>query len=150
MMQSSVFERLLIKFPQLSEEGPGKALIVPKQSLLEVVDCLKNGEFLFDNLHCITAVDRPERMELVYIFYSFRNRSQAILKVYLPHEGAETESLAKFYRSADWFEREIYDLFGVVFLNHPDLSRILNPPEWEGHPLRKDYTRPGFIKMPRQ
>jgi len=149
MQQSNIFEQILIKFPQVAEEDLTKAVIVPKQLLLEVVNYLKSGELLFDNLHCITAVDRQERMELVYIFYSFKNHNRVILKVYLTSEGPEVESLTKFYRSADWFEREVYDLFGVKFMNHPNLSRILNPQEWIGYPLRKNYSHPEFIKMPR-
>lgn len=149
MQQRKIFEQILIKFPQVAEEYLTKAVIVPKQLLLEVINYLKNGELFFDNLHCITAVDRQERIDLVYIFYSLKNHSRVILKVYLPHEGLEVESLTKFYRSADWFEREVYDLFGVRFLDHPNLSRILNPQDWKGYPLRKDYSHPEFIKMPR-
>jgi NADH-quinone oxidoreductase subunit C len=149
MQPSNIFEQILIKFPQANEEDLTKAVIVPKQILLEVVNYLKNKELLFNNLHCITAVDRQERIDLVYIFYSFKNHNRLILKVYLPCDGLEVESLTKFYRSADWFEREVYDLFGVRFLNHPNLSRILNPQDWKGYPLRKSYTHPGFIKIPR-
>ncbi len=148
MQQSKIFELLKLKFPQVNEEELTKAVIVPQELLLEVVSCLKAEEFSFDNLHCITAIDRVERIELVYILYSFKNRNQVILKVHLPIDAVEVESLTKFYRSADWFEREVYDLFGVKFLHHPNLVRILNPVDWKGYPLRKNYTNPNLIRKP--
>ncbi|MDO8663147.1 MAG: NADH-quinone oxidoreductase subunit C [Candidatus Omnitrophota bacterium] len=148
MRQSKVFELIKLKFPQVSEEDLTKAVIVPQELLPAVANYLKGQDLSFDNLHCITAVDRLERIELVYIFYSFKNRQQAIVKVYLPIDAAEVESLTKFYRSADWFEREVYDLFGVKFLNHPNLARILNPQDWKGYPLRKNYTNPNLIRKP--
>lgn len=114
--------------------------VVPQEQLLEAVGSLKSSELSFDNLHCLTAVDRKDKIELVYIFYSFKTRQQIILKVFLSPDKPEIESLTKFYKSADWFEREVYDLFGVKFLNHPNLRRILNPDDWSGYPLRKDYS----------
>ncbi len=149
MQPSEIFALISKKFPGASQEDLTWAVIVPKDQLLGVVDYLKRGELLFDNLHCITAVDRKEKIELVYIFYSLKNRHQITLKIYLPRDNSEVESLTKFYRSADWFEREVYDLFGVRFLNHPDLRRILNPYDWQGYPLRKDYSHPDLIKKPR-
>ena len=91
----------------------------------------------FDNLHCITAIDRKEYIELVYTFYSIKNKSAATLKTRLSPDDLSIESLARSWRSADWLEREVYDLFGVRFLNHPNLKRILNPDEWTIHPLRR-------------
>ena len=69
-----------------------------------------------------------------------------ILKTRLVLNDLTVESLAKIWKSADWLEREVYDLFGVKFLNHPDLKRILNPDDWDVHPLRKDFSRPDIIK----
>lgn len=149
MQPSEIFALISKKFPGLSQEDLTQAVIIPKDQLLGVVDYLKGKELFFDNLHCLTAVDREERIELVYIFYSLKNRHQIILKIYLPRDNPQVESLTGFYRSADWFEREVYDLFGVRFLNHPDLRRILNPDDWQGYPLRKDYSHPDFIKKPR-
>jgi len=149
MQQVEIFEQIKRKFPQVSEEESTKAVIVPGSMLAEVAAYLKSAEFSFDNLHCITAVDRVERIELVYIFYSLKNHNRVILKVYLPPGELQVESLTKFYRSADWFEREVYDLFGVKFLNHPNLERILNPRDWKGYPLRKDYANPDLVRKPR-
>lgn len=120
---------------------------IPKESLLETARRLL-GEG-FDNLHCITAVDRIQDIELIYIFYSIDKHACVILKTRVALNNLTIESLANIWKSADWLEREIYDLFGVKFLNHPNLTRILNPDDWDVHPLRKDFSRPDFIKKPR-
>lgn len=133
----------------LSAIKTGNAVIVPKDSLLETAQYLKNGPLAFDNLHCITAIDRRERIELVYTLYSIREHRGITLKIYLTLEDLNVPSLAAVWKSANWLEREAYDLFGVIFLNHPDLRRILNPYDWKGYPLRKDYAHPEFIAKPR-
>lgn len=148
MRSNEIFELIKSKFPQVAQEEPAETVVVPKQLLLELVDYLKNGEMVFNNLHCVTAVDRKEGIELIYIFYSLALRHSVTLKIYLSLGDLAIESLTGFYRSADWFEREVYDLFGVAFLNHPNLTRILNPLDWKGYPLRKDYAHPDFIKKP--
>lgn len=89
-----------------------------------------------------TAVDYPKdekRFELVYIVYSFSRNHRIRVKARLA-EGDEIASAVPVYASANWMEREIYDMFGIRFSGHPDLRRILMPDEWEGHPLRKDYS----------
>lgn len=134
------------KFPQAVEDAPTGAVVIPGQLFLEVAAYLKSGEVGLDGLHCLTAVDRKEKLELVYIFCCSKARHQLILKVYLPDDDPRIESLSGLYRSADWFEREVFDLFGIKFLNHPNLIRILNPEDWKGYPLRKDYFDPGIIK----
>jgi len=146
MRQSDIFELIKLKFPQVIQDELTKAIVVPGDQILGIAGFLNSAEFSFNNLHCLTAIDRKENIELVYIFYSFKIRLQITLKVCLPVDSLEIESLTNFYRSTDWFEREVYDLFGVKFLNHPNLCRILNPSDWKGFPLRKDYSYPDFIK----
>jgi|GEM_PF-967567 len=102
-------------------------------------------------LHNVTAVERPEAMEVVYHVCSLSQHHSLTVKVRMPRpEGGthdtwipEVPSVAGVYASADWHEREQWDLLGVRFTGHPDLRRILLPPEWKGHPLRKDYVYPG-------
>jgi NADH-quinone oxidoreductase subunit C len=95
----------------------------------------------FDLLEDFTAVDWPrreKRFDLIAILYSFPHNTRLRLKIPI----AETErpaSLVEIWPTADWLEREIFDMFGVVFAGHPGLKRILLPDEWQGHPLRKDY-----------
>lgn len=128
---------------------PDEILVVPKDSLLETARNLKNGPLAFDNLHCITAIDRRENVELVYTLYSIREHRSLTLKVYLTYNDLNITSLTGFWKSANWLEREVYDLFGVVFLDHPDLRRILNPYDWKEYPLRKSYSSPEFITKPK-
>jgi NADH-quinone oxidoreductase subunit C len=95
----------------------------------------------FDYLSDLTCVHYPDNkeapFEVVYNLYSIPKNERIRLKVATQSDGVE--SVTSIWPSADWLEREVYDLFGVTFRNHPDLRRILLPPDWEGHPLRKDY-----------
>jgi len=137
------------EFPVVTQEAGINDMIVPKESLFEVAQYLRNAPLAFDNLHCITAIDRKERVELVYILYSVGERHGVTLKVYLTPQDLNVASLSAIWKSANWLEREVYDLFGIIFLGHPDLRRILNPYDWTEHPLRKDYSSPQFIAKPR-
>ena len=149
MQASEIFDLIKAASPQASlEEGTG-AVVIPKKDLLKLCGVLKNHPLAFDDLHCVTAIDKKERVELVYIFYSTSQPHTLILKIYLDPDDLSVESLAPVWRSANWLERETYDLFGVTFLNHPDPRRILNPYDWKSYPLRKDYSHPDFIPRPR-
>ena len=96
----------------------------------------------FNYLSDLTCVHYPMRaeapLEIVYNLYSITRNERLRLKVWLA-EGESAESVTSVWPTANWMEREVYDLFGVTFRNHPDMRRILLPPDWEGHPLRKDY-----------
>jgi NADH-quinone oxidoreductase subunit C len=137
--------------------------VVEPGNLLEVCRFLKLEPALsFDFLNCISGVDYLEldpkkapkagfepHLEVVYHFSSFRNKHRFVLKVLLPRwkddkvgELPEVPSLTPLYLTANWHEREVYDLSGVYFTGHPDLSRILLAEDWVGHPLRKDYEYP--------
>lgn len=149
MRPDEISAAIINKFPNALEEAGSGAILIPKGSLLEVAQYLRGGELDFDNLHCITAVDRTERIELVYILYSVSGHYSLTLKIYLAPEDLNVVSLSSIWKSANWLERETYDLFGINFLNHPDLRRILNPYDWKGYPLRKDYVHPEFKPKPR-
>jgi NADH-quinone oxidoreductase subunit C len=110
--------------------------------IVEVCEALKrDDEAPFNYLSDLTCVHYPDNreapFEIVYQLYSIESNERVRLKVAVNGEGVE--SVTSVWPSADWPEREVFDLFGVVFRNHPDLRRILLPPDWEGHPLRKDY-----------
>ena len=86
----------------------------------------------------LTAVDhlsREERFELVYLFYSMRSHAWLRLKT---RTDAQAPSITPFVPAANWYEREVFDLFGITFVGHPDLRRIMLPDNWQGHPLRRD------------
>lgn len=118
-------------------------LVLAKGALLETARFLKEDpELNFNFLMDVTAVDylkRNPRFEVVYHFLSWPERLR--LRVKVPVGGAEPEldSLTSFWPSANWYEREVWDMFGIRFKGHPDLRRILMYPEFQGHPLRKDY-----------
>jgi NADH-quinone oxidoreductase subunit C len=115
---------------------------IQRPRIVEVCDALKiDSQTPFDYLSDLTCVHYPDNreapLEVVYNLYSIPKNERVRLKVNTNGEGVE--SVTSVWPTADWLEREVYDLFGVVFHNHPDLRRILLPPDWDGHPLRKDY-----------
>jgi NADH-quinone oxidoreductase subunit C len=96
----------------------------------------------FIRLSTVTAVDRypaEPRFEIVYHLHSIERNLRLRLKARISGSEPVIESVTSVWRSANWYEREVFDLFGVTFTNHPDLTRIMMPDDWEGHPLRKDY-----------
>jgi NADH-quinone oxidoreductase subunit C len=136
---------------------------VSPAGLVEFCQYLRDEPDLrFNMLNCITAVDYFEpdpakakkagfepHLEVVYHLWSLAHKRSLVVKVMLPRwkEGSESElpevpSVSGVWRTADWHEREVYDLSGVFFTNHPNLRRILCPEDWTGHPLRKDYEMP--------
>ena len=100
----------------------------------------------FERLSTVTAVDRhpaEPRFEIVYHLQAIARKQRLRLKARVSSDPGEIETATSIYRSANWYEREVFDLFGVRFTNHPDMTRILMPDDWEGHPLRKDYPITG-------
>ncbi len=148
MLQSEIAKILNDKFSGVVIEEQKNALLIKRESLLSVAKFLKDGQLSFDNLHCISGVDRKDKIEVVYIFYSFPRKLTLTLKISAPMDDLTVESLAHLWKSADWLERETYDFYGIKFLNHPDLRRIMNPDSWTDFPLRKDFARADFIKKP--
>jgi NADH-quinone oxidoreductase subunit C len=99
----------------------------------------KLGFVRLTGLSCIDRYPLEPRFEVLYLLHSLQLNERIKLKAGLRSEAAEIESVTQVWEGANWYEREVFDLFGVRFLNHPDLKRILMPDEWEGHPLRKDF-----------
>ena len=130
------------------ESGPQPILVIPANQLVPVCQLLfEHDKMYFDYLACITAIDNgpsADTMELVYNLTSIPYEMDLILKIIFPRT-TESQPLpsvptvSHIWRTADWHEREAYDLLGIHFENHPDLRRILLPEDWVGHPLRKDY-----------
>lgn len=114
-------------------------LVVSPDMVVPVIEYLRAEGF--DYLVDITAVDWPkraERFDLVYILYSFSRNERVRIKTQIT-EGYRPPSVVGVHLTANWLEREVFDMFGIEFAGHPDLRRILMPDEWQGHPLRKDY-----------
>lgn len=115
-------------------------LVAQPEAVVPILEFLKL-EADFDYLVDLTAVDYPqraERFDLVYVVYSFARNRRIRVKMRIP-EGFEPASAVGVHLTANWLEREVFDMFGIRFAGHPDLRRILLPEGWQGHPLRKDY-----------
>ena len=136
---------------------------VAPQQWLNVAEVLRNDDALaFDYLNCISGVDYLEtdpkkvaktewqpHLEVMYHLSSLRHRHRLVVKIHLPRwlndrPGSlpQVPSVCSVWSTANWHEREVYDLMGVEFTDHPGLRRILCPEDWQGHPLRKDYEMP--------
>jgi len=125
-------------------------LYIDSKDLINVALFIKNNENTkFRQLIDITAVDYPEnaqRFKLVYLFLSHEFNQRIILS-YLINENEVIPSLTSIYPAANWMEREVFDMYGVKFKNHPDLRRILTDYGFEGHPLRKDFPLTGHTEV---
>jgi len=103
-------------------------------------------ELSFNYLTDLCGVDNyphEPRFQVVYLLCAMKTRDRLRLKVFLPGSAPRITSVFSVWKGADWLEREAFDMFGITFLEHPDLRRILLTPDWEGHPLRKDYPLRG-------
>lgn len=118
-------------------------VILVRDRIADLARFLKEDpELRYDYLMDVTAVDywkRRPRFEVVYHFLSTAHRYRLRVKVPVGEADAEVDSLVPLWQAANWYEREVYDMFGIKFRNHPDPRRILMYPEFEGYPLRKDY-----------
>jgi len=118
-----------------------QAILVVARELLAEIAIYSRDDEKFDWLSDLTAVDWPKRekrFDIVLNMYSFEKNERLRLKVHATAD-ERVPSMQGIWSTANWMEREVYDMFGVVFEGHPDLKRILLPDEWQGHPLRKDY-----------
>jgi NADH-quinone oxidoreductase subunit C len=122
-------------------------IVVARERLLDVCKFLKEDpELAFDFLSFVCGVDyypSQPRFEVVYQLYSTKHHHRFRVKTKVPEDDPKVPSVVTIWPTADWHERETYDLFGIEFQGHPDLRRILLPADWVGHPLRKDYPLRG-------
>ncbi len=127
-----------------------RGIIISSADLLCVCKMLhENSSTYFDMLTCLTGIDnglQANTMEVVYNLYSIPFNHHLTLKVILPRDKPEVHTVSHIWKTADWHEREAYDLFGIQFTNHPDLRRILLPADWDGYPLRKDYKHQEYYR----
>jgi NADH-quinone oxidoreductase subunit C len=146
---SPALRRLFVRFPDAvhgthAHRGDVTA-IVDAQRVDQVLGCLRDDpELAFEMLTDLTCVDHfgeEPRFEVVYHLYSVAKNHRVRIKARVPESAPELPSVIALYASADWMEREVWDLYGVRFRGHPDLRRILLYDGFEGHPLRKDYPK---------
>lgn len=134
----TLMEGLKEKFPAI--EVSGQTITVTADDLLPFMQELRdNPDCDFNFLTNLTAVDYPDNFKVVYNLVSFKNGYTLMVKVNADKEEPVVPSLTPLWGGANWQEREVYDLFGIIFTGHPDLTRILLDSGFEGHPLRKDF-----------
>lgn len=106
----------------------------------------------FDYMMCLSGVDYNDgRLGIVYHLFSMVHRHKIVLKAFCTKDNAHVQSVSSVWGTANWHEREVFDMYGIIIDEHPDLRRILMPNDWEGHPLRKDYKVPEYyngMKVP--
>lgn len=116
-------------------------LYISPEQIVEVCKYLRD-EFAFNRASSVTALDwypQEPRFEVVYLLHAVKQAERVRLKVRLSGENPTVESVTSVWAGANWYEREVFDLFGIMFTNHPELRRIMMPEGWDGHPLRKDF-----------
>jgi NADH-quinone oxidoreductase subunit C len=139
----------LLPSATFEEGGEWINVIIDPGSLLHTAFLLRNDKDLdMDFLFCLTCIDWKTHFTMVWHFSSTRYRHNLVVKANIDREQPEVESLSHIWRTSEFHEREVFDLFGVRFLNHPDLRRLFLTDEWNGYPLRKDFEDPvNMIKL---
>jgi NADH-quinone oxidoreductase subunit C len=130
----------------LAEYAGEQIIHIKGQGVIDVLKTFKDAGFNF--LADLTAIDNLtlggfERFAVVYHLLSHGSAERVTIKAYVPEDNPVLPSIELLWKTADWQEREVFDLFGIEFEGHPNLTRIMNPDDYEGHPLRKDYPRLG-------
>lgn len=160
-MKELLKEKLAGQFPNVQfefiEQFDELSVKFEKSALVTVCQFLRNEDGLKFNLfEDITAIDwatRKNRFTLVYHIFSIENKFRLCLKVDVDEADCSVETVSSIWKAANWPEREAYDMYGVTFLNHPDLRRMYMPEEFEHHPLRKEYPLmgiPGAVPLPKK
>ena len=138
----TVCQKISEKFPEsIDAEQNDDWIQLKPENWLKVAKWLKSDEKLyFDSLQCNTGIDLGEGvLESRYNLHSMKHLHKVEIRIKVSAEKPDIPSVEQVWRVADWFERETYDMFGINFIGHRDLRRILLPDDWEGWPLRKDY-----------
>jgi NADH/F420H2 dehydrogenase subunit C len=138
-------------FPSVTYDETGEFLtiLVSPAEFRQLMEKLRNNkEFSFDFLFCLTCIDWKTHFMMVYHLLSRAHRHNIVVKAKLADINApQIDTVCDIWRTANFHEREVYDLFGVRFMNHPDLRRLLLDENWEGHPLRKNYVDENMITI---
>lgn len=150
---NSIKEKLAGKSVEFTDVNGTLNLVINKDQMLEVASILKN-DLSFDSLVDAIGVDRFQkvnRFEIIYNACSIANKDRIFFRAKLDTKNPEVESLTSVWPSANWYEREAYDMTGIKFKNHPDMRRMYMPEDYEYYPLRKDFPLmgiPGSIPLP--
>ncbi len=149
-LEKSINSELSSKIKNSSIDNEELLIEIDENDLVDVIQFLKSNEnFKFKQLIDIAGVDYPDnekRFELIYLFLSHENNLRIKLLIKFEINQA-INSITKIFPSANWMEREVFDMYGIKFKNHPDLRRILTDYGFKGHPLRKDFPLTGFNEV---
>ena len=131
------------------EGGEWPNIQVPPEQWHEMALALRDTDvFYFDYLYCLTCIDWLKHLTMVYHLSSTRHRHNLVVKANLDRDSPAIDTVCDLWRTAEFHEREVYEMFGVRFVGHPDLRKLILPDDWEGYPLRKDYEDPvNMIKL---
>jgi len=130
------------------ETGEWLNVLVEPNEFRSVAEMLRHSRFSFDYLFCLTCVDWKTHLTMVYHLTSTAHRFPIVIKVKLDRSNAQIETVCDIWRTAEFLEREVFELFGVQFLHHPDLRKLILTDDFEGYPLRKDFEDPiNMIKL---
>jgi NADH-quinone oxidoreductase subunit C len=147
MSKTETIEKIKGQFPDKVLDSHSfrddETFLVKKESVYEIMKYLRDDpDMIFNFMMDLTAVDymgKDPRFEVVYHLYSLRHNKRVRIKAPVTESDPTIDSIVSLWVAADWYEREVYDMYGIRFNNHPNLKRILLYEEFEGHPLRKDY-----------
>jgi NADH-quinone oxidoreductase subunit C len=152
VMNEKVLERLKTKFAdttiEVSEFRNELTLVIPKERIVDVCKFLKeDNDLRFDLLADLCGIDMntpSKRFGVIYNLYSYANKHRIRLKTFTEEENPKVPTVTHVWGTANWHERETFDMFGIIFEGHPDLRRMYMPDEFEYHPLRKDFPLMGI------
>ncbi len=151
MTNEEIKQSVTALFPGVTYDETGEFLniLISSTDLRPLVLALRNNnEFSFDYLFCLTSVDWKTHLTMVYHLLSKTHRHNIVVKAKISDTiNPEIETVCDIWQTANFHEREVYDLFGVKFLHHPDLRRILLDEDWDGYPLRKNYVDENMIEI---
>ncbi len=146
-MLNEITKALKNKLFTISEDGYLLTLIAKQKDIRDIIISLKNIKFdLLTDLSAIDYPDRPQRFEIIYNLLNIYDNKRIIIK-FSVSDKQEIDSIADLFSAAIWYEREVWDMFGIYFVNNPDLRRILTDYGFEGNPLRKDFPLTGFKEV---
>jgi len=150
-MTNEAFKQYIIQVlpaAAFDETGEWLNVTIDAQSWKSFAQSLRRSEFDFDYLFCLTCIDWKTHLTMVYHLSSTTYRHTIVIKAQLDRVNPEIETVSDIWRTAEFHEREVFELFGVKFLHHPDLRRLILTDDFEGYPLRKDFQDPvNMIKL---
>ncbi len=155
-MSSDLINKYSVGEIQFPTKSGLLSMLVKKELILEIIQKIKeDNNLLYDQLIDITVIDNvlsnqnysKQRYTIIYSFLSLSFNKRLLVYSNVSEDDQSIDSITQIFESANWFEREIYDLFGISFKNHPNLQRIMNDYNFQGHPLRKDFPLTGYEEV---